>query len=255
VADDDERAGPAVEQVLERVQRVDVEVVGRLVEQDDVRLAHQQPQDLQPPALPTGQVADPGPLGVAGEAEAVRQRRGPDGLAAAEVDHLGDLLDRLQDAQRRVELGHLLRQVGRLDGLADDDPPAVRRLPADQQLEQRRLAGAVDADDADPVARPEVPVDAVEQQPLAEGQRHAVQLVDRLAEACGGEALQGDVVAGRRLVGDEGVGRVDPELRLAGARGRAAAQPGQLLLDQLQPLLLGGRGHPVPLGPGQDVRE
>ena len=51
VADDDQRAGPAVEQVLERGQGVDVEVVGRLVEQQDVRLAHQQPHQLQPPAL------------------------------------------------------------------------------------------------------------------------------------------------------------------------------------------------------------
>ena len=128
VADDDERAGPAVEQVLERVERVDVEVVGRLVEQDDVGLAHEQPQDLQPAALAAGQVADARPLRVAGEAEAVGQRRGADGLAAAEVDDLGDLLDGLEHAQRRVELGDLLREVRGLDRLADDDAAAVGLL-------------------------------------------------------------------------------------------------------------------------------
>ena len=89
---------------------------------------------------------------------------------------------------------------------------------------------------------------------FAERQRDAVQLVDRLAEPGGREALQRDVVARRRLVGDERVGRVDAELRLAGARGRAAAQPGELLLHQLQALLLGRRGHAVALGAGQDVR-
>ena len=38
VRDDDERAGPAIEHVLERGQRLDVEVVGRLVEDEDVGL-------------------------------------------------------------------------------------------------------------------------------------------------------------------------------------------------------------------------
>ena len=37
VADDHQRAGPAVEQILQRGERVDVQVVGRLVEQQDVR--------------------------------------------------------------------------------------------------------------------------------------------------------------------------------------------------------------------------
>src|SRR5207342_3237632 len=51
VGDDDQRAGPAVEVVLDHGQRVDVEVVGRLVEKQHVRFVQQQPQELQPPAL------------------------------------------------------------------------------------------------------------------------------------------------------------------------------------------------------------
>ena len=62
VADHEQRARPAVEQVLQRGQRVDVQVVGRLVEQQHVRLVHQQPQQLQPPPLAAGQVADRRPL-------------------------------------------------------------------------------------------------------------------------------------------------------------------------------------------------
>ena len=57
VADHDERARPAVEQVLERGQRVDVEVVGRLVEQQDVGLGHQQAHQLQAAPLAAGEVA------------------------------------------------------------------------------------------------------------------------------------------------------------------------------------------------------
>ena len=69
VRDDDERAGPAVEEVLERRERLDVEVVRRLVEEQHVRLVHEQPGQLQPAALTAGEVPDPRLLAGPGEAE------------------------------------------------------------------------------------------------------------------------------------------------------------------------------------------
>ena len=81
VGDDDEGAGPAVEEVLEDVEGVDVEVVGGLVEQQHVGLGHQQPQQLEASPLAAGQVADPRGEPVAGEAEPLEQRAGGD-LAA-----------------------------------------------------------------------------------------------------------------------------------------------------------------------------
>ncbi len=69
VGDDDQRARPAVEVVLDHGQRVDVEVVRGLVEQQHVGLVEQQPQELQPPALAAGQVGHPRRELVAGEAE------------------------------------------------------------------------------------------------------------------------------------------------------------------------------------------
>ena len=73
VADHDERAGPGVEQVLEHGEHLDVEVVGRLVEQQHVGPAHEQAQQLQPAALAAGEVAEPRRELVAGEAEALEQ--------------------------------------------------------------------------------------------------------------------------------------------------------------------------------------
>jgi hypothetical protein len=43
VGDHQQRPRPPVQDVLERGQRVDVEVVGGLVEEEDVGLGHQQP--------------------------------------------------------------------------------------------------------------------------------------------------------------------------------------------------------------------
>jgi hypothetical protein len=62
-----------------------------------------------------------------------------------------------------------------------------------------------------------------------------------------------DAVARRRLVGDERVGRLDAEARLGGARGRAAAQPRELLAQQPLPALLAGGVLTGALGPGERV--
>ena len=78
VGDDDQRARPAVQVVLDDGQRVDVEVVGRLVEQQHVGLVEQDAQELQPAPLAAGQVGDPGGQLVAGEAEVLQQGVGAD---------------------------------------------------------------------------------------------------------------------------------------------------------------------------------
>ncbi len=59
-------------------QRVDVQVVGRLVEQQHVRFFEQQPEELQPPPLAAGQLRQPRGQLVAGETEVLQQRVGAD---------------------------------------------------------------------------------------------------------------------------------------------------------------------------------
>ena len=73
VAHHDQGAGPVVEEVLEGPQRVEVEVVGRLVEQQHVGPLGQDEQQLQPAPLAAGQRADRRPLGVAVEPEPLEQ--------------------------------------------------------------------------------------------------------------------------------------------------------------------------------------
>ena len=60
VGDDDQRARPAVQVVLDHVQRVDVEIVGRLVEQQHVRFVEEQTQELEPAALTARQLDSTG---------------------------------------------------------------------------------------------------------------------------------------------------------------------------------------------------
>src|SRR5207248_4095012 len=134
------------------------------------------------------------------------------------------------------------------------DPPRGRRLLPDERPQQGGLPGAVGPEQPDPVARAEPPRHRVEQQPVTQPDRHVLDVVDVLAEPGGGVALQLDDVARRRLTGDQRVGGVYAELRLRRACGRAAAQPRELLAQQVAPSFLARSRLPLPLRTCQHVR-
>ena len=254
MAHDEEGPRPAVEDVLELGQGLDVEVVRRLVEHEDVGLGHEQPEDLQAAPLAAGEVSDARLLPAAGEAELLRELRGRD-LLLAEHRHLLDVLHGIDDATvgERVELSDVLREV------PDDDGDALLALAGDERdlagehAEQRRLARAVDADDADAVPRGELPGHPVQEGAAPEVDGRVVEVDDVLAEPGRREAHELDVVAKGWFVGDECVGGVDPELRLARPGGWPAAQPGELLAQQVVAPFGGHGGDPVALRLRQDV--
>ena len=183
VADDHERARPRVEEVLERRERVDVEVVRRLVEDEHVRPLDEQPHEREPPALAAGEVADERPALLAAEAEALREHPRGELVAVGERRAAADLLDRLEHAA-----GGRARPPcpGRGTRGARSRRAAPRRASGSQvageQPHERRLARAVHADERDPVARAEPPRDAVQQPPLAEGQRDVLGLEHLVAQ-------------------------------------------------------------------------
>ena len=76
VRDDQQRAGPGVEEVLDRREHVGVEVVGGLVEDQHVRLGEQHDQQLQATLLAAGQVAHRSRELTLGEAEPLQQLAG-----------------------------------------------------------------------------------------------------------------------------------------------------------------------------------
>ena len=92
----DQRADPAVEEVLQRREGLDVEVVGRLVEEQDVGPGHQQPDELQPAPLPAGQVADARDEPFAGQPEPFRHLPRGELATAVELDDGPYVLDRGQ---------------------------------------------------------------------------------------------------------------------------------------------------------------
>ena len=248
VADDHDDAGPVVEELLERAQRVEVEIVRRLVEQQHVGLLDQREQQLQAPALAARQRADRRELRVAVEPELAHQLDVVErGLALVAGDGVAHALVQVEVAAELVVVADLDR--------APDLDRALRRLqPAGDEIEQRALAGAVGADDADAIARFEHVVERLQDEQrsgVATGRGRAghekptpwsstpfdpnrVLPSDRpsspsRALACG-------------TAREERVGGVDARLRLRRARRRAAPQPRELASGEVLARLLLGRG-------------
>ena len=151
VADDDHGARPVLEDVLEHSQRVEVEVVRRLVEQQHVGTGAQREHELQPPPLAARQQADGSPLGVGVEPEALEEAGVlPVRLAGRPATAWST---RIAGSRSMPRWWNAPSDHGR----ADLPGPLGRAQRAGDDVEERRLAGAVRADDAEPLAGVEPP--------------------------------------------------------------------------------------------------
>ena len=182
VADDDRAAGKILQRFFERAQRVHVEVVGRLVQQQHVVRALQHLRQVHAVALAAREHADRLLLVAALEVEggAIGARRH---AALAHGDLVHAVGDFLPDGLAVVEAVAALVDIAELDALADGQRAAIGLVDAGDHLEQRGLAGAVRADHADDAAGRQLERQVVDQQPVAEALAELVGDDDGIAEA------------------------------------------------------------------------
>ena len=192
---DQERAAAAAEVLLDPLEGGDVEVVRRLIEEEQVRIGDHESSHRRPRLLPAGECRGRlFPL-VRPEAEAGQRLVDPlvegvatEHLVLVEERRVARFLHAVLALEGRERLGHTV-EVG---GTLTHRRPEVRRRheclvevrllgqQADRQLalvvnltlvrlvtaggdpEQRRLAGAVRADEADPIAESDRGVDRIE---------------------------------------------------------------------------------------------
>ena len=171
VADHHARRPARLQRLLEPADGRQVEMVGGLVEQQNVRLGDQRPGDRDPAPLAAGE-ALPEPLGI--EPQILQQHRCPMlaqrriGIGGKpEQDALGE---RALGIERRVLL-EIADQALLLAGAR----ARVELDHAGQHLHQAGLAAAVAADEADGVTRLDIEIDAGEQPLAAQGQRRAAE--------------------------------------------------------------------------------
>ena len=170
VAHHEDGARPVGEDFLQPEDAIDVEMVGRLVHQQDVRLARQLARDREalPPAA--GQRADRrAAVGEPGAAEGLGDPSRSLVLVHGAQDARDHLLDGAVQREDRI-LGH----VAHADPAAEDAAAAVWLLDSRQDPEEGGLAGAIGSDEAHLIAVHEPERQAVEQRP------GAVRLGDRL---------------------------------------------------------------------------
>ena len=212
MGDEDQRTLPRLEEAFEPVDRGDVEMVGRLVQQQQIRRRHQRARQQHAALHAAGQ---PGEIGVAiqiqlgqrlGDALVQRpavgvldlrlhrgQRVGVDLVGVDQMVVIGEELAHLaQTFGDHVEHaaggtgGHFLLQSRDAHAAFDADLAVVRFVFTREQAQERGFAGAVATDQGDAFAGFDREIDAVEQQGTADAEIDAIQSKDRHGRSLAG---------------------------------------------------------------------
>src|SRR5580704_8985150 len=182
VADEDGTAGEILQRPFERPQRIDVEIVGRLVKQQQVGARFEHLGKMHAVALAAGERADLllliGALEIEGGAISARIH-----LALAEEDDIVAAGDLLPDRRSAVERVARLVDIAELDRLADLDCALVRLLLAGDHAKQRGLVCAVGTDHPDNATGRQLEGEIVDQQIVAESLGEVLEVDDVLAES------------------------------------------------------------------------
>mmetsp|Transcript_9237 Transcript_9237/g.23779 ORF Transcript_9237/g.23779 Transcript_9237/m.23779 type:complete len:346 (+) Transcript_9237:172-1209(+) len=151
VADEHKAAVEVVQCRAQRVDRLHVQVVGRLVEQQDVRGHLEQERKAQPDFLPAGQRAHR--LNAQAPPQPEARQEGAR-LLLLDAEALAEQVHAAHGRQRRGQelVDAVLREVAEPQVVVPPHLPAQRLGGAGDGRQQRRLAPAVAAENADPAA-------------------------------------------------------------------------------------------------------
>ena len=166
MGDDDQSAPVGGEALLQPGHRVDVEVVGGLVEHQEVAVGHQRAGQGHPLRLPAGQRSRVG-LGERGHAQVVQDRRRLPRV-------LGTALHRGEHGAGREDRSLGEGRDAHAPTGADD--PGLGHGVAGHDRQQRGLPAPVQPDDAESVTRRERDRELVEQGPSRPAHGHAVEV-------------------------------------------------------------------------------
>src|SRR6516165_2679448 len=126
-------AGELLKGIFQRTQGLDVQVVGRLVQQDEVAALLERQREVEPVALAAGQHA--GRLLLVRSLETERGHVGPRRyLGLTDLDVIQPVRDDFPQGLLRIDTGAGLVNVTELDGLTDLDGAAVRLLEPDDAV-------------------------------------------------------------------------------------------------------------------------
>ena len=161
---------------LQHLKRLYVEVVGWLVEHEEVWIAHQYRTEVELASLASRELVHIVVLLFGGEEEMLQQLSCRDVLASAVVDVFGYVGYHVDYALLVVEFHSVLREVAEPYCVAYIKLSAVRTYFAKQHLDERGLSRAVVAYDSHFLETLEVVVEVFEYHLLVKGFRHILAL-------------------------------------------------------------------------------
>jgi hypothetical protein len=177
VRDDDERAVVILKRFGECLAHFDVEVIGGLVQQQQVGLLPDQQRERESRFLAARKPADGMRDHVAPEIESAEE--------VAELLFARRGIDLREDAKAAIRRGELLdlvlREVADRQRLRGVPFAGQRRQRTGDRLEERRLAGAIGAEEPDAIAVEDAPIEALEHRRTARiAERHMLELHETL---------------------------------------------------------------------------
>src|SRR5690606_6568806 len=172
--------GPVVrlDRILERLDRFDVEVVRRLVEDQQVRAGEHHQREGESGRLAAGEGVRPARGLVAGEAEPAEVA-----LDLAAVPLRPEIVDHVEEGAAGGHLRQVLSIVRDADRLADPERPAIDGPFADDRTEQRRFPRPVRPDEADDLAPDDMFGEPFDEDPVAGREADVLRHEDPVAAA------------------------------------------------------------------------
>ena len=169
------------ETLLQRTERIDVDVVGRLVQQQHVALLLERQRQMETVALAARQHAALLLLIGAGEIEARHVRAGVH-LPVAQHNQVRAARNHFVNGFLRVDRLVLLVHIGQLHGRPHAERSARRRLQPHDHPEEGGLARTVGSDHAHDAGGRQRELQMLVQHPVAERLRHVVRLDHHVAQ-------------------------------------------------------------------------
>ena len=180
MADDHSASGKVLQTFLQGAQGIDVDVIGRFVQQQHVALFLQRHSQVEAVSLATGEYTAKLLLVGSREVEAAEVGTGVD-VTATHTYQLVAAGDDLVDTLVGVDVLVLLVHVGHFHGLAHLELALVGLLQAHDKAEECRLSRTVRADDAHDAVGRKHEVEVVEEQLVTIGLGYVLGLDDLVA--------------------------------------------------------------------------
>ena len=148
VADNDDTSLEITEIFFKDIQRHDIEVVCRLVENEEVWVLHEHRAEVETPAFTAGELVDVVLLLQRREQEMLEKLHGRKMPATAKVHIFCDTPYSVDNAHLRFKIKTVLREIAEANRLAYDETPTIRLHKPEQHLHKSALTCTVSSYDA-----------------------------------------------------------------------------------------------------------